>query len=189
MSAPSLSLQNHFLIAMPALADFNFNQAVVYVCAHNEEGAMGIIVNRPLLNVKLGEVLSQLDIESDKSVIVDRVVYLGGPVQPERGFIIHPVGEMWQTTLEVSDKVAVTSSQDILIALVQGEGPKDFLMALGYAGWAPGQLEIEVANNFWLTVPADPQILFEVPYHDRWRVAASSLGVDVSDLSSDVGHG
>ncbi len=189
MNPEPLTLQNHFLIAMPALADFNFSHAVVYVCAHNEEGAMGIMVNRPLMDLKLGEVLAQLDIESDKSDLVNRTVYLGGPIQTERGFIIHPAGETWQSTLITGAGLSVTSSQDILMALVEGQGPQEFLVALGYAGWGAGQLEEEVANNFWLTVPADPRILFETAYQNRWEQAVTSLGIDISNLSSDTGHG
>jgi len=188
MKPENLSLQNHYLIAMPALADFNFSHAVVYICAHNDEGAMGIVINRPLMDLKLGEVLSQLNIESDKSELVNLPVYLGGPVQPERGFIIHRPNDSWQSTLVMSDEVGVTSSQDILFAMVEGQGPEEFLVTLGYAGWEPGQLEEELSSNLWLTAPADPSILFDTPVERRWEKAAASLGVDINKLSSDSGH-
>lgn len=188
MKAENLTLQDHYLVAMPALADFNFNRAVVYICAHNEEGAMGIVINRPLIDIKLGEVLSQLSIESDKSELVNLPVYLGGPVQPERGFIIHRPNQTWQSTLVTSDTLGVTSSQDILFAMVQGNGPEEFLVTLGYSGWGAGQLEQEVSDNLWLTVPADPSILFDTPVEKRWEKAAATLGVDISQLSSDSGH-
>ena len=188
MKPENLSLQNHYLIAMPALADFNFNRAVVYICAHNEEGAMGIVISRPLLDIKLGEVLSQLNIESDKSDLINLPVYLGGPVQPERGFIIHRLNQSWQSTLVTSKQLGVTSSQDILFAMVEGSGPEEFMVTLGYSGWSAGQLEQEVGDNLWLTVPAEPEILFDTPVDKRWEQAAATIGVDISHLSSDSGH-
>ncbi len=188
MKVENLTLQNHYLIAMPALADFNFSHAVVYICAHNDQGAMGIVINRPLVDLKLGEVLAQLNIESDKSELVNQEVYLGGPVQPERGFIIHRPNNEWQSTLVTSDDIGVTSSQDILFAMVQGQGPEEFVVSLGYSGWEAGQLEQEVGSNLWLTVPADPEVLFNTPFDKRWERAAQGLGIDMSNLSSDSGH-
>lgn len=182
------SLQNHFLIAMPLLNDFNFARAVVYICAHNPEGAMGIVVNRPILEVSLGEVMTQMEIKVKNNAIKDIPVFLGGPVQPERGFIIHRPNVPWQSTLITSPELAVTSSQDILYALANGKGPKEFIVILGYAGWGAGQLEEEVANNYWLTTPSDPDILFKTPSESRWSAAAALLGFDISNISSDTGH-
>lgn len=182
------NLQNHFLIAMPLLNDFNFARAVVYICAHNTDGAMGIVVNRPIVDVNLGEVMTQMEIKVRNNAIKDLPVFLGGPVQPERGFIIHRPNVPWQSTLITSPELAVTSSQDILHALANGKGPKDFIVILGYAGWGAGQLEEEVANNYWLTTPSDPEILFSTPSEDRWSAAAALLGFDISNISSETGH-
>lgn len=189
-----MKLTDHFLIAMPGLTDFNFNQAVIYVCAHNEEGSMGLVVNHPIVNIKLGEVLEQMSIPVTNSAINEWLVYLGGPVQPERGFIIHQPNTSWQSTLVTSDALGVTSSQDILQAIAQGESetqepaPTKALVLLGYAGWGAGQLEKEIADNLWLTAPADARILFETPYDVRWRAAVATLGIDASTLSGDAGH-
>jgi putative transcriptional regulator len=116
------------------------------------------------------------------------LVYFGGPVQPERGFIVHRPNKVWQSTLITSDDVGVTSSQDILHSMAKGEGPKDSIVILGYAGWGAGQLEQEIANNMWLTVLAEPQVLFDMPYHQRWNAAARLLGVDLINLTDQVGH-
>lgn len=188
MSNDFISLQNHFLIAMPLMSEFNFARAVVYICAHNPEGAMGIVINRPLSDIRLGEVLSQMEISNENSTVNDTQVFLGGPIQPERGFIIHRPNIPWQSTLITSPELGVTSSQDILQALVEGKGPKEFIVLLGYAGWGPNQLEEEVAKNYWLTTPADPHILFDTPSEDRWGAAAALLGVDITNLSSEAGH-
>ncbi|MFN7096195.1 MAG: YqgE/AlgH family protein [Gammaproteobacteria bacterium] len=182
------SLQNHFLIAMPLLNDFNFAHAVVYVCAHSADGAMGIVVNRPIIDVNLGEVMTQMEIDVKNDLIKNLPVFLGGPIQPERGFIIHRPNEPWQSTLITSPELAVTSSQDILHALANGKGPTDFIVILGYAGWGSGQLEEEVANNYWLTTPCDADILFKTPSDKRWGAAAALLGFDISNISSETGH-
>ena len=188
MSDIEFDLHDHFLIAMPGLHDYHFDHALVYICAHNEDGTMGIVVNRPIIDVTLGEVLLQMDIEAEDGNICNLPVYLGGPVQPERGFILHQPNREWQSTLVTSERLAVTSSQDILQAMAIGEGPKESIVILGYSGWGAGQLEAEIANNLWLTAPADPEILFHTPYHERWRRAVHSLGIDVNNLSDDVGH-
>lgn len=181
-------LQDHFLIAMPSLDDYNFHQAVIYVCAHNEEGTMGIVVNRPIIDINLGEVLVQMNIQTGINKINKLPVYLGGPVQPERGFIIHQPNDVWQSTLITSNDIGVTSSQDILQAMASGEGPEDAIVILGYSGWGAGQLELEIAANYWLTVPADPRILFETPYDQRWEKSLAMIGVEPDSLSNDIGH-
>lgn len=182
-----LNLTNHFLIAMPTLMDPNFHQTVTYVCAHNEEGAMGIVINRPL-DIDLGEVLSQMNLAADDPQIRHIAVYEGGPVQRDRGFIIHRPAANWDSTISVSDQIGVSTSRDILEAMAGGSGPADALVALGYAGWGAGQLEQELADNAWLSGPADLAILFDTPADERWRSAAALLGVDLSSLSHEVGH-
>ncbi len=181
------SLSGHFLIAMPSLRDPNFFHGVTYICEHNEDGAMGLMINRPL-DIDLGEVLGQMKITSTLPEVADMPIFLGGPVQCERGFVLHrPHGE-WEATLKVTDEIGITSSRDILEAIARGEGPRQCLIALGYAGWAPGQLEQEMADNAWLSVPADERIIFETPCHQRWETAAALTGVDIKRLSSDIGH-
>jgi putative transcriptional regulator len=181
------SLRDHFLIAMPALADPNFHHTVIYLCEHNEEGAMGIIINR-YMPITLAEVLEQMTIEPSSNIDATVAVHDGGPVQPEHGFVIHsPVGA-WEASLHISDDIALTTSRDILAAIGHNEGPKAYLIALGYAGWAPGQLEEELVQNAWLSGPADPRILFDLPLEERWGAAAAQLGVDLNLLSSEIGH-
>jgi len=184
---PAFDLTNHFLIAMPTLADPNFVRTVTYICAHNEEGAMGIVINRPL-NLELGEVLSQMDLKSDDPSVSARPVYHGGPVHTDRGFVIHRPACEWNSTITVSADVAVSTSRDILEAISQGAGPTDSLVALGYAGWGAGQLEQEMAHNAWLSGPASLDILFTTPAEQRWTRAATLLGIDIGAISHDVGH-
>lgn len=184
----TLELQNCFLVAMPGLGDFSFNQAVVYVCAHNEEGTMGIIINQPLFEVTLGEILEQMEITSRNEKVNAQSVYLGGPVQPERGFIIHRPNDEWQSTLITSGDIGVTSSKDILQAIAEGDGPEEAIVILGYAGWGAGQLEEEIAKNYWLVTPATPEILFKTPSTERWSEAAALLGVDMLNISGETGH-
>lgn len=181
------SLRNHFLIAMPALADPNFSHTVTYICEHNDEGAMGIVINRPM-EVSLAEVLSQMEIEPSNALDTSVMVNDGGPVQPEHGFVVHtPVGA-WESSMQITDDIALTTSRDILTAIGHAEGPAHYLIALGYAGWGPGQLEEEMAQNAWLSGPANNDILFDLPLGERWEAAARLLGVDVNLLSSDIGH-
>ncbi len=182
------SFQNHFLVAMPVMQDRNFARAVIYVCVHNEEGAMGMTINRPMLDLNLGEIMQQMNINMTTESLRQTPVLLGGPVQPERGFLIHRPNTQWQSTLSVTDDIAVTSSQDILQALADNKGPEEFLMVLGFSGWSEGQLEQELANNAWLTVPADPKLLFDIPFNERWEAAGSLLGIQMGDLSDEVGH-
>ena len=180
-------LNNHFLIAMPTLADPHFSHTVTYICEHNAEGAMGIIINRTL-PVTLGEVLGQMKINPSNSLDTNTHIHEGGPVKREHGFVIHsPVGA-WENSLMITDDIALTTSLDILSAIAHAEGPARYLIALGYAGWGAGQLEQELAQNAWLSGPAEPAILFDVPLEQRWQAAASLLGVDLNRLSSEVGH-
>lgn len=186
MSDPT-SFRDHFLIAMPGLADPNFTHTVTYICEHNDEGAMGIVINRPMI-VTLGDILEQMEVEPSKSVDIQQQVFEGGPVQTEHGFVIHsPVGA-WESSLTITPDIALTTSRDILSAIGHGEGPQHYLIALGYAGWGPGQLEEEMAQNAWLSGPASQKILFDTPLEKRWAAAAALLGVDLNLLSSDIGH-
>lgn len=181
------SLANQFLIAMPGLDDPNFSRSVTYICEHNDEGAMGLVINRPI-DMELGEVLRQLKVETHDDGVEHKPVYIGGPVLPDRGFILHRPHGGWESTLHVTASIAITTSLDILNAIACGYGPRDSLFALGYAGWTSGQLESEMADNSWLTVPADEHVLFELPPGARWRAAAELIGIDPALLSSDTGH-
>lgn len=181
------SLANHFLIAMPGLSDPNFSRTVTYVCEHTADGAMGIVINRPM-GIQLGEVLTQLDIEVGVRDVVDADVYVGGPVLTDRGFVLHCGAREFDSTLRVTPNLAVTTSRDVLEAVADGSGPERCLVALGYAGWAGGQLERELSENAWLNGPADDGIIFELPSDRRWQAAARLLGVDMNLMSGDAGH-
>ncbi len=183
----TLNLTNHFLIAMPALADPNFHQTVTYICAHNEDGAMGVVINRPM-DIDLGEVLSQMEMEAVDPNISRHIVYEGGPVQRDRGFIVYQPASDWDSSMTINDEFGLATSRDILQAISRGEGPKKAHVALGYAGWAEGQLEYEMAENAWLSGPADSAVLFDVSPEQRWPTAARLLGVDLDLISSDAGH-
>jgi putative transcriptional regulator len=181
------SLQDHFLIAMPAMADPNFTQTVTYVCKHDAEGAFGIIVNRPS-DLSLGEMLGQLAIELVDRSLAARPILQGGPVEPERGFVLHRSEQRFEATLAIGNELKLTSSPDILAALGRGVGPEPVLVALGYAGWGRGQLEAELVTNTWLTVPADPSILFATPFEQRWTAALGLPGVDIQHITDYAGH-
>ncbi len=181
------SLANHFLIAMPALADPNFFHTVTYICEHNAEGALGLVINRPS-ELQLEDIFAHMELKAADSQIASRTVYAGGPVQPDRGFVLHePLGQ-WEATMQVSEHIGITASRDILAAVAKGTGPVHSLVALGYAGWGAGQLEQEIADNAWLSGPADARIVFETPDEERWQAAARLLGVDLNLLSGDAGH-
>lgn len=182
------NLKNHFLIAMPTMNDPEFDHTVTLVCQQDQEmGAFGITINRPT-NITLEELFEQLDIPLQNDTIKQATAVVGGPVQPEQGFVIHSADKRWDSTLNVSEHISVTSSRDILEAIAKGEGPEHFILALGCAGWAPGQLEEELKENTWLTTQADKRILFDLPYNKRWEKAADSLGVDIHLISDVVGH-
>lgn len=179
-------LSHQFLIAMPALADPNFARTVTYLCEHGPQGALGLIVNRPL-DLTTADLLENLGIEAPPGTGV-LPVYFGGPVHPEQGFVLHrPLGR-WQSTLATGDGLAITTSRDILEAMARGQGPAETLIALGYAGWGPGQLERELAENAWLSCPADADVIFRLPAAERWAAAAALLGVDLRLLCGDAGH-
>lgn len=181
------NLTNHFIIAMPNLIDDNFNQTVTYICEHNDNGCFGLVINRKV-DVTFDEVIQQMKIPASESISHDTPIYHGGPVQQERGFILHQTAGEWDSSLKINDKMALTTSRDILEAIAHNEGPEQAIIALGYAGWSPGQLEQEIANNVWLNCPAEDQIIFNIPTEKRWQAAADLLGVDLKLLSSDAGH-
>ncbi|MCL6414141.1 YqgE/AlgH family protein [Aestuariirhabdus sp. Z084] len=182
------SLRNQFLIAMPNMADPNFADSVTYICEHNENGAMGIVINRPT-DMTLGEVFAQIGIDSDEAIAHQQeIVCAGGPVQLERGFVLHDSRDNWESTLNIAPGINLTTSRDILQALAEDRGPQQIIIALGYAGWGAGQLEDELKENAWLTCEASPEILFETPIHLRRQAAAASIGVDLQLLSPDTGH-
>ncbi len=182
-----LKFSNQFLIAMPKLADPNFAQTVTLICEHKAEGALGIVLNRPL-DLRLSELLKHMGLAAITPDIADLPVYAGGPVQVDHGFVLHqPLGH-WESTLCIQDDMGLTTSRDILAAIAAGKGPDKYLIMLGYAGWGPGQLEQEISNNSWLTVDNDLQIVFEVPAIERWHAAANKLGIDLNLLAGDAGH-
>lgn len=187
----TVSLANHFLIAMPAMADPNFARTLTYVCEHNAEGALGIIVNRPI-DMNLAGLFERVNIplETDnaKAEFGELPVYFGGPVQTDRGFVLHRPKGQWHSTLAVTDEIGLTSSRDILEAMNQAGAPHDVVISLGYAGWAAGQLEWELSQNAWLTVAADPRILFRLPAEERLPAAMHLLGIDFANLSDVAGH-
>lgn len=186
-----LNLANHFLIAMPAMSDPGFAGTLTYICEHNEQGALGVIVNRPTemtLTLLFERVNIPFAVSGQHQAMGAMPVYYGGPVQPERGFVLHrPLGE-WQSTLRVTDEIALTSTRDILVGIGAHGQPADLIITLGYAGWSAGQLEWEISQNAWLTVAAEPQILFELPAEERLTAAMQLLGIDFSRLSSVAGH-
>ena len=187
MPEASSYLSNHFLIAMPRMADPNFTRGVTFLCQHTGEGAMGIIVNR-MSDLKLGDVLSQMNLTTEIEAVSLAPVFIGGPVQPERGFVLHEPGGNWDSSFTISEELAVTTSRDILAAMAEGRGPKRSLVALGYAGWSAGQLEQEMLDNAWLTVQADSGLIFDTPMERRWEAAAQLIGVDLTMMADNAGH-
>lgn len=180
------SLRNHFLLAMPSLKDPMFAHTLTYICDHSEDGAMGLILNQPM-NMEISAVFAQLDIPVDE-VIGAQQVLCGGPVQSERGFVLHSNDSEWDSTLAISDELSLTASRDILDAIASQQGPEKAIFILGYAGWGPGQLEQELEENSWLTLPADSSLIFDTPVELRWQMASQRLGVDVNLISPTAGH-
>ena len=187
MSAPPTSLANQLLIALPSLADPNFSRSVALICQHDEDGAMGVVVNRPS-EYTLGDVLEQMGIEAGDAALSGQPVLAGGPVHPERGFVLHDGTREWDSSLAISDGLFVTTSRDVLEAIARGEGPAKATVALGCAGWGAGQLEYELTENSWLTVPADADLLFATPLEARWQAAAGRIGVDMARMTDYSGH-
>ena len=183
----TVNLTNHFLIAMPNMADPYFANSLTYICEHNEQGALGVVVNRPI-DMTIGALFEQIDIELTTEHLRDKLVFFGGPVQMDRGFVLHqPVGD-WHSTLAVNNTIGLTTSKDILLAVARGEGPSNMIVTLGYAGWEPGQLEHELSQNAWLSVQASAQVIFDLPYETRLEAAMDMLGVSRANLSDEIGH-
>jgi putative transcriptional regulator len=181
---PPNSLRNQFLVASPYLQDPRFHGAVIYICEHSNEGALGLMVNQ-VLDIHLGEILEQLDMDGGE---LDVPVYSGGPVQQERGFVLHTPELSWQNTAEVTENVWLTTSRDVLSDIGSGIGPEQYLVCLGYAGWSEGQLEEELASNAWLNCPASPELLFNTAAPERYSAVLKAIGVDINQLSESVGH-
>lgn len=182
------SLQNHLLIAMPTLEDPLFGRSVTYICEHNTDGAMGIVINHPL-SINVSDLLRQLDIEHNADCDAAKArVCAGGPVQNERGFVLHTPKAGFVSSLRLTDELMVTTSKDILEQLTSDNAPEKFILALGYAGWSAGQLEQEIADNSWLVVPADNQIIFDLSHAEKWQGATKRLGIQSWQLSPVAGH-
>lgn len=186
-----MNLQHHFLIAMPALQDPLFKRSVVYICEYNEDGAMGIIINKPLENLQISGILEKLKIKPsplDSSIRLDKPVLIGGPLAEDRGFILHSPPDEFSSSIRISDDVVITTSRDVLETLGTAKQPENVLVALGYASWEKGQLEQEILENSWLTVPASGNILFRTPIAERWYEAARLVGVNIHNISVEAGH-
>ena len=181
------NLANHFLVAMPGMVDPNFGGSVVLVAEHSAKGALGLVINRPM-ELDLGTLFERIDLALESGELAGSPVYFGGPVQTDRGFVLHQPLGAWGSTVAVGDEVGLTSSKDVLEAVAAGQGPQRLLVTLGYAGWGPGQLEDEIARNAWLTAPADAELIFETPVEQRLARAFGLLGIDPAFLSSAAGH-
>ncbi|KAA3624011.1 MAG: YqgE/AlgH family protein [Proteobacteria bacterium] len=180
-------LSNQLLVAMPAMRDPNFERTVSLLCQHDENGSLGVVINRRIEDFSLADVLEHLEIPPGE-VAPGRPVFSGGPVHPELGMVLHDYAGDWQSTLRVGEHLGLTTSLDIMQAMSRGEVPGRSLMVLGYAGWGSGQLEHELQENAWLCAPADPQVIFETPVEERWSRAAGQLGIDLLTISPDAGH-
>jgi putative transcriptional regulator len=191
MAERGIDLTNQFLIAMPGMTDDNFAGAVVYLCEHSDKGALGLMINKPT-DISLKNLFEKVDLRLDRDDLADEPVYFGGPVQTERGFVLHEAhgsgSGQYSSTLIVPGGLGMTTSKDVLEALAQGAGPRKVLVTLGYSGWGAGQLEDEISRNGWLNVAADPQIIFDTPVERRYERALSLLGIDPRMLSGEAGH-
>jgi putative transcriptional regulator len=190
MSPGRMNLTNQFLIAMPGMGDDTFSGAVVYLCEHTAEGALGLVINKPI-DIKLKNLFEKVDLPLESESLAELPVFFGGPVQTERGFVLHeksPDAEPYSSTLSIPGGLAMTTSKDVLEALSNGSGPKRLLVTLGYSGWGAGQLEDELSRNGWLTVDARPEIIFDTPIEQRYGRAVSLLGFDPAMLSPEAGH-
>jgi putative transcriptional regulator len=189
--APSgLNLANHFLIAMPSMQDPIFGGTVVYICEHNDKGVLGVVINKPT-DMTMEVLFERIDLklaDGLRSSVVNEPIMFGGPVQDDRGFVLHTPGGRYSSSLMVTDDVAFTTSIDVLEAVANGEGPQRMLVSIGYAGWSPGQLEEEISRNGWLTVDADARVLFDLPIEERYVAAIRLLGIDPLMLASEAGH-
>lgn len=182
-----MNLTHQFLIAMPTLVDPNFERTVVYICEHSDKGALGLVINRST-DLTLARLFDKIDLKLEIAPWKDAPVYFGGPVQTERGFVLHSPTGHYSSSLTVADEIALTTSKDVLEAVASGTGPQRMLVTLGHSGWGEGQLESEIAQNAWLTVAARADIIFETPVEQRFEAALKLLGIDASQLSGMAGH-
>jgi putative transcriptional regulator len=191
MASDGINLTNQFLIAMPGMADDTFSGTVVYLCEHTEKGALGLVINKPI-DITLANLFEKVDLSLEGNDLAEQPVYFGGPVQTERGFVLHePQGhdaQAFSSTLQVPGGLEMTTSKDVLEAMSHGQGPRRVLVTLGYSGWSAGQLEDEIGRNGWLTVAAEPGIIFDTPVAERYDRALGLLGVDPRMLSQEAGH-
>ncbi len=194
MAPVPINLTNQFLIAMPGMGDGTFAGTVVYMCEHTEKGALGLVINKPI-DITLKNLFEKVELSLDREDYAGQPVYFGGPVQTERGFVLHePLGgdggdgAPYNSSLKVEGGLAMTTSKDVLEAIASGSGPKKVLITLGYSGWQAGQLEEEMSRNGWINVEADPGIIFDTPVGERYGKALSLLGIDPGMLSVDAGH-
>ena len=191
MAADPINLTNQFLIAMPGMGDGTFAGTVVYLCEHTEKGALGLVINKPI-DIKLKNLFEKVELSLDREDLADEPVYFGGPVQTERGFVLHErlgeEGGHYNSTLQIQGGLEMTTSKDVLEALSHGAGPKKVLVTLGYSGWGAGQLEEEMSRNGWINVSAERGIIFDTPVEQRYEKALSLLGIDARMLSQDAGH-
>lgn len=185
-SAP-MNLTHHFLIAMPGMEDKTFNRSVVYLCEHSERGALGLVINKPS-DINLKVLFEKIELHLARPELGEAPVFQGGPVQTERGFVLHDATGAYSSSLAVPGGLEMTTSKDVLEAVAQGGGPHRFILTLGYAGWSAGQLEDEISRNGWLTVQADPEIIFNVPPEARFAAALNLLGINPAMLSGEAGH-
>ena len=181
-------LTGQLLIAMPMMPDPRFERTVIYMCAHTEDGAMGLVVNKPMPSIKVAELLEQLEINAEWPTADDDQVLFGGPVESGRGFVLHSADFQREGTMVVDDGIALTATIDILRAIADGSGPKHYLLALGYAGWGPGQLDAEIQANGWLHAPSDERLLFDHDLDGKWERAIAKIGVSPAMLSGESGH-
>jgi putative transcriptional regulator len=190
-TASGINLTNQFLIAMPGMVDDNFAGTVVFLCEHTERGALGLVINRPI-DLTVGHLFEKVDLSLDREELAERPVFFGGPVQTERGFVLHErqseEHDVYTSSLAIPGGLAMTTSRDVLEALSQGAGPQKVFVTLGYSGWSAGQLEDELSRNGWLNVAAEPAIIFDTPVEQRYERALGLLGIDLGMLSSDAGH-
>jgi putative transcriptional regulator len=189
-SPSTFNLANHFLIAMPAMQDPVFGGAVVYICEHNDNGVLGVVINKPT-DMTMEILFDRIDLklsEGLRTTVVNEPIMFGGPVQDDRGFVLHTPGAPYSSSLTVTDEVAFTTSIDVLEAVAAGDGPQRMLVSIGYSGWSPGQLEEEIGRNGWLTVGADAHVLFDLPVEERYNAAIKLLGIDPMMLALEAGH-
>ena len=187
MNSEDNSLEGQLLIAMPQMPDPRFSKSVIYICSHTQDGAMGIVINKPADSIDVDQLLQQLEItNSNKNNNIG--VYFGGPVEASRGFVLHSTDYMNESTLLLGNGFALTETIEVINSIASGEGPSKSILALGYAGWEKGQLDVEIKNNGWLIAPADTELVFDTNNSDKWEFSAKRIGINIEQISSDLGH-